>query len=58
MGEDGTNHLRPISLYIYQFAIDNFFRTVAYIIHSLYPQHLILCFKLFGYAFLFGELFY
>ena len=35
MGEDGTNHLRPMCLYIYQFAVDNFFHTVADIVHTL-----------------------
>ena len=51
-------HLRPVSLFIYQFIVDNFFCTVAYIIHTSNPQHLIVCFELFSYTFLFGELFY
>ena len=42
---------------IYQFFVYNLSCTVTDIIHLSYPQHLILCFQLFGYAFLFGKLF-
>jgi len=49
--------LATILLYIYQLCIYNLCCTVADIVHSLHPQHLVFCFELFGYAFLFGELF-
>ena len=32
-GEDETNHLRLIGLYVYQIVVDYFFCAVAYIIH-------------------------
>lgn len=41
-----------------QLCIDYLRCSVTDIVHLLYPQHLIICFELFGYAFLFGELFY
>ena len=40
------------------FIVYDFFGTIADVIHTLHPQHLIIRFELFGYAFLFGELFH
>ena len=50
--------LPSVLLGVNQLCIYNLFRSVADIVHTLHPQHLIFCFELFGYAFLFGELFY
>ena len=41
-----------------EFIIDNFLCSVVDIVHFMHPQHLIIRFELFGYAFLFGELFH
>ena len=40
---------------INDFVFDDFSSTVADTVHLSYPQQLILCFELFGYAFLFSE---
>ena len=50
--------LPSVLLGVNQLCIYNLFRTVTDIVHSLHPQHLILCFELFGYTFFFGKLFY
>ena len=56
MGEDEYNHLRPKILCIYQFIVYDIRYLVADVVHLPYPLHLILCFELFGYTFLFGKL--
>ena len=40
----------------YDLSYDDFCCSVTYVVHLLYPKHLILCFKLFGYTFFLGEL--
>ena len=45
-------------LYINQLCINDFRCTVADIVHSCNPQHLVFRFELFGHAFLFGKLLY
>ena len=50
--------MTALSLGVNQLCIYNLFRTVTDIVHSLHPQHLIICFELLSHAFLFGELFY
>ena len=50
--------MTALPLGVNQLCIYDFCCTVTNIIHSRNPQHLIVCFKLFGYAFFFGELFY
>ena len=50
--------LPSVLLGVNQLYIYNLCCTVTDIVHSLHPQHLIVRFELFGYSFLFGELFY
>ena len=50
--------MAALSLGINQLCINNLRCTVADIVHTLHPQHLVFRFELFCYTFLFGELFY
>lgn len=50
MGGDGINYLRPLCLIIDQFTIDYFHCSIPDTVHTLHPQHLILCFELFCHA--------
>ena len=58
MGEDETNHLRPLLLCIYYFVVNNLWLPIANVIHFTNQQHLIFCFKLFGNASVFRKLLY
>lgn len=50
--------LPSVLLGVYQLFSYNLLCTVTDIVHSRNPHHLVFRFELFGYAFLFGELFY
>ena len=47
-----------LTLCVYQFIILNFYCTITDVVHFPHPQHLIVCFELFGYAFTLCKLFY
>ena len=47
-----------LTLCVYQFIIHNFYCTITDVVHFPHPQHLIVCFELFGYAFTLCKLFY
>ena len=52
------SHLAALLLGVNQLCINNLCGSVADIVHTLNPQHLVFCFKLLGYAFFFGKLVY
>ena len=54
----GDFSLPPGTLCINQIVVHNLHSSIPNVVHSLYPQHLILCFKLFGDALTGGHLFY
>lgn len=51
-------HIIALHLCVYDFLIYNFRYTITDIVHLLYPQHLVILFKFFGYIFFFGNFFY
>ena len=52
----GDFSLPPGTLCINQIVVHNLHSSIPNVVHPLYPQHLILCFKLFGDALTLGHL--